>query len=89
MKETGVCHWNAPNTGATNSSGFTALPGGCRGDFGLFIYLGTNGDWWSSTQDGLGFNYIRYISYLNANSNSGLYVPYYGFSVRLIKDDVS
>jgi len=86
MKETGVCHWNAPNTGATNSSGFTALPGGCRGDFGLFIYLGTNGDWWSSTQDGLGFNYIRYISYLNANSNSGLYVPYYGFSVRLIRD---
>ena len=87
MKEGGFCHWNAPNTGATNSSIFTAFSGGCRGDFGLFIYIGTNGDWWSSTQNGLGFNYIRYISYLSANSNSGLYVPYYGFSVRLIKDN--
>jgi len=30
MKETGLVHWNAPNTGATNESGFTALGGGYR-----------------------------------------------------------
>ncbi len=28
MKETSFNHWTDPNTGATNSSGFTALPGG-------------------------------------------------------------
>jgi uncharacterized protein (TIGR02145 family) len=84
MKEEGLCHWLTPNQDATDACGFAALPGGCRGDFGNFVRIGTNGDWWSSTQDGLGFNYIRYISYLNGNSNSGLYVPYYGFSVRVI-----
>ena len=40
MKESGTSHWTAPNTGATNASGFTALPGGQRqvgtlGDMGL------------------------------------------------------
>lgn len=49
LKETGTSHWKSPNTGADNSSGFTALPGGCRfydGDFGNILY---GGSWWSST----------------------------------------
>ena len=43
MKESGAEHWLAPNTGATNESGFTALPAGVndgefrqRGEFGFF-----------------------------------------------------
>jgi uncharacterized protein (TIGR02145 family) len=36
MKETGTAHWLSPNTGATNSSGFTALPGGERSWPGYF-----------------------------------------------------
>ncbi len=49
MKETGTSHWNSPNEGATNSSGFTALPGGVRGTSGLFDWQGSFGYWWSSS----------------------------------------
>lgn len=48
MKETGVTHWKAPNPGATNTSGFTGLPGG-RILSGSFLHLGEEGYWWSST----------------------------------------
>lgn len=59
-KEAGLAHWQSPNTGATNSSGFTALPGGARyilfteGDCNpvspaVFWHLGLNGVWWTTT----------------------------------------
>ena len=41
--------WNPPNTGATNSSGFTALPGGVRDNNGGFYYMSGDGFWWSSS----------------------------------------
>ncbi|MGV9003096.1 FISUMP domain-containing protein [Flavobacterium sp.] len=43
--------WNSPNTAATNSSGFTGLPGGCRNDYGSFYFIGETGYWWSSSED--------------------------------------
>ncbi|MBA7544886.1 hypothetical protein ES705_37247 [subsurface metagenome] len=49
LKETGTAHWSYPNTGATNESGFTALPGGGRSLNGTFGYVGSSGGWWSST----------------------------------------
>ena len=54
MKETGTTHWLSPNAGATNSSGFTGLPGGFRGINGstqteLFQSLGSDGAWYNST----------------------------------------
>jgi uncharacterized protein (TIGR02145 family) len=51
MKEAGTVHWSSPNTGATNSSGFTGLPGGCRYySNGSFEALGLGGYWWSSSE---------------------------------------
>ena len=45
--------WTPPNTGATNSSGFSALPGGIYyyANTGVWKYiaLGTVGFWWSTT----------------------------------------
>lgn len=49
LKETGTSHWSSPNTGATNSSGFTALPGGSRISSGLFAVQGEYAVLWSST----------------------------------------
>jgi uncharacterized protein (TIGR02145 family) len=47
MKSTTL--WVSPNTGATNSSGFTALPSGLRNSQGLFNSKGTSTYIWSST----------------------------------------
>ncbi len=56
MKETGTNHWISPNSDATNTSGFTALPGGFRygipGQTGINFTFGNIGEvtiWWSST----------------------------------------
>lgn len=49
LKETGTSHWWSPNFGATNESGFTALPGGIRSSDG-FYDLNANGFWWSTTE---------------------------------------
>ena len=51
MKEAGYDHWNQPNTGATNSSGWTGLPGGYR-DSGAFVNDGYYGYWWSASESG-------------------------------------
>lgn len=50
LKETGTTHWQSPNTGATNETGFTALPGGYRYYGGIFIGMGGYGYWWSASQ---------------------------------------
>ncbi|HEY5470067.1 MAG TPA: FISUMP domain-containing protein [Bacteroidales bacterium] len=48
LKEAGIKHWAEPNTGATNQSGFTALPGGGRQEDGQFTQLNVDGNWWTS-----------------------------------------
>lgn len=50
LKEAGTNHWLSPNKGATNESGFTALPGGHLEDDGQFWYIGEIGLWWTATQ---------------------------------------
>lgn len=51
MKTMGTSHWAVPNVGATNSSGFSGLPGGFRtGDDGTFTSISTIAVWWSSTE---------------------------------------
>ena len=55
LKEEGFEHWLSPNSGATNETGFSALPGGISltdNDPMRFAWLQNFGDWWSSTSDG-------------------------------------
>jgi uncharacterized protein (TIGR02145 family) len=87
MKEAGLSHWTSPNTGATNSSGFTALPGGYRyGSNGSFNLVGYLGYWWSSTAYSTTLAWGRRLDY----STSSVYRSYnskeFGFSVRCVRD---
>lgn len=64
MKEIGNIHWNSPNTGASNISGFTALPSGRREyTDGSFINTGFNGFWWTSSPYNPDYSWYRQINY--------------------------
>jgi uncharacterized protein (TIGR02145 family) len=86
LKEVGTTYWNSPNTGATNTSGFTALGGGTR--LGSFIGLKGNALFWTSTE----FNVLNALTVQLNSFNTLASLPttgtakYRGSSVRLIKD---
>ncbi len=86
MKETGFKHWAEPNEGATNESGFTALPGGGRDEYGKFIINKYGGHWWSSTEDGSIDGLVRSIYYGYGSLMRDSYHKNSGFSVRCLKD---
>ena len=88
LKEAGTTHWNTPNTGATNSSGFTALPAGYRSArAGQASNIGTDAQFWSSTERSVspyGIGGTAILSYdSGATSLDGL-LEDYGLSVRCI-----
>ena len=49
MKEAGSQHWSEPNVGATNESGFNALPSGGKAPEGSFQGIGVHTSWWMTT----------------------------------------
>ncbi len=63
MKETGTSHWNSPNTGATNKSGFSALPGGVRINSGYYGSMGEYAGFWSSRECGSYYAWNRSLYY--------------------------
>ncbi len=86
MKEAGLTHWLSPNTGATNSSGFTGLPGGTRNAGGSFGTFGGNGFWWTSTDISYNYALFRYLDRFYDNMFRNDNIKTIGFSVRCIKD---
>jgi uncharacterized protein (TIGR02145 family) len=84
LKETDS--WMSPNTGATNATGFSALPGGSRGNLGSFIDLGLRGHWWSSTEDDNLDFWNRTMSYSRSDVTGSNDHKQSGLSVRCIKD---
>jgi uncharacterized protein (TIGR02145 family) len=91
MKSTGTIEagtglWHAPNSGATNASGFTGIPGGLRNMAGIFGNLGNNALFWSSTSTGEAA-WSRTLSYnVPSMGRAGNY-KVYGFSVRCLKNE--
>jgi uncharacterized protein (TIGR02145 family) len=86
LKETGTTHWSSPNTGATNETGFTALPGGNRDNLGDFSYVGFSGYWWTASQVGGTFAWPRFMNYDNGSVDKFPNNKKKGFSVRCVKD---
>jgi len=86
LKETGTTHWDIPNTGANNQSGFTALPGGSRSDNGPFASIGNHGCWWSSTEYNTDYAWGRYVYYYDNNVCRNQFNKKDGYSIRCIKD---
>jgi len=88
LKETGTTHWLGANVGATNSSGFTALPGGSRNWLtGDFVNLGSEGRWWTSTKDPVtGGIWYRILSRDTTTIYRDHWVEQNGFSVRCLMD---
>jgi len=86
LKEADTTHWNTPNTGATNESGFKALPGGERRPNGEFLYLRQYGNWWTVTESNASSSWCRYMDFDDANVDRDDYDKQYAFSVRCIKD---
>ena len=78
--------WLSPNTGATNSSGFSGLPGGSYNGNGNFINVSFNGIWWSSTESTLSA-WSRRLNYGNVSvSRNNVFSETNGFSCRCLKD---
>jgi len=95
MKATGTIPagtglWDTPNTGATNESGFTGLPGGSIGDTSggppsHFTDMTGRGHWWSTTGSPSFVNW-RYLSFNDSNLGSAGNFTQNGKSVRCIKN---
>ena len=83
LKQTGTQYWLDPNTGATNESGFSALPGGSRNSMGD---MGDYGCWWTSSQYSTNNAIYRCIKSNSASLFSNNTLKQLGFSVRCVKD---
>lgn len=78
--------WNSPNSGADNSSGFTALPSGYRGTGGGYSVLGNGAYWWQrderNTSQG---DYISVSNDLPSTLSNGA-TKTFGYAIRIVKD---
>ncbi len=87
LKETGTSHWYSPNTGATNDSNFTAIPGGYRFYDGSFRDLGRISNWWTATESNVDEAWNRDMRYNSTTVYRGsTNVKGLGFSVRCVKN---
>ena len=77
--------WSAPNTGATNSSGFTALPGGMRNSDAHFYSLSNIGYFWSDDDD-IYFTEVFWMFHDSSTIDSFTAFEDECFSIRCIKD---
>lgn len=87
LKETGFTHWQIPNEGANNKTGFTALPGGFRHQMGSYCEIGEMGSWWLSTETFPGTAWSISLGSIGNGLMEDMYIgKNWGLSVRCIRD---
>jgi len=88
LKETGTIHWTSPNAGATNETGFTAVPGGYRLLNGSYASINLTSYHWSSTIDGSNpaFGLGQGLHYEDAIMLRGGYDMHEGAYIRCLKN---
>ena len=87
MRETGTLHWCSPNEGATNESGFTALPGGVRSYEYGFLQTCYWGCWWSATICSDSTAYNRLIENYGTSISRVDNHMKHGMSIRCVRDE--
>jgi len=84
--EGGTGLWYAPNTLATNSSGFSALPGGWKDGAGNFTGMGYNAFFYNTQGWWYDFKYYTQLNHSDGNIwRDGFQAPSYSMSVRCLK----
>ncbi|MCG8342572.1 MAG: fibrobacter succinogenes major paralogous domain-containing protein [Chlorobiales bacterium] len=86
LKQRGIKHWKKPNSGATNNSGFSALPGGFRSLYGDFRHLGLYSYFWSSSPFKNNCASIRVMGYFDSKVIHTGGALESGYSVRCIRE---
>jgi uncharacterized protein (TIGR02145 family) len=86
LKEAGTMHWTSPNTGATDETHYTALPGGVRFSNGTFNYFGGLGQWWSVSEYDVNSAMSWDVTYINGSAHGGSCNKKFGTSVRCLRD---
>jgi uncharacterized protein (TIGR02145 family) len=86
LKEAGLSHWQTPNLGADNSTGFTARGGGYRVPDGSFASLNISSYLWSNTVDDATLGWGQGMSTNNAILLRGGYTNNDGVPIRCLKD---
>ena len=86
LKEKSTTHWLTPNSGSTNETGFTALPGGYVNISGTYGNMNRSGYWWTSTEASSVDGYFRLMFYNITNMASDNSSKNSGFSVRCLKN---
>jgi uncharacterized protein (TIGR02145 family) len=86
LKETGASHWHSPNTGATNETGFSAVPGGSSIFSGTFVSIGSEGARWSSTEGTTSGALDRTMDDNHSSMVRSGDSKRCGFSIRCLKD---